>query len=215
MGCGNLIKELMKKSLLYGLALLFIILVAAALYLAFRINKEELGGEFSGTKGGVVTEVATSPTSPISKMIAEDKTGFLYEFYGAFVDKPELASGRNDRVLIGDFIIEGDGLERKIPVYLGMGSGQVILGTYQESFRSKSNWKAVSTEEFLGLISPNEPIKLVADYSLPPEVELPAYALQAQEVLDTIAQEFEKGKFEYGIPENFYVIATGVGMVKP
>jgi hypothetical protein len=39
----------MKKHLPKGLVLLLDILVAVALYLAFRIIKEELGGECSGT----------------------------------------------------------------------------------------------------------------------------------------------------------------------
>jgi len=205
----------MKKILLYGLLVILLVLIGTASFFTFsELKRQQVDKKSVSNIDTQITNLVSKQGNPMSKLVAENKQGFLYEIYGHFVEKPIIPKGRADKVLLGDFIIEGDPMERRIPVYLGLASGQVLLGIFKDSFESQSNWKAVAIENFLEQLLPDEKVKLVADYSYEGGGKTPDYIFQAQEILDTLSKEFSSNKFVFQIPQGFYLIGTGVGIVR-
>ena len=196
------------------LVVLLLLLASIGGFLVYRlINKSQPQEGIPKEIPGLDQEVGSVSGNPIHKGIYPEKDGFMYELMGSFNGLVVLED-RKDKAIQGKFIIKDDPLKREINIIIGEVSGQVNLGTYKESFNSDSTWKVITTEEAYDLIKGVKEVKLRAIYSYKGSQEVPDYAKEVQNVIDTLIKEFNVKLFTFNIPENFTLSVIGVGIIR-
>jgi len=204
----------MRRFLPFIILLLFLVLSALGGFLFYksRIYKSLIPKTDENSQTNLESLGAPNlPGNPINKLYPQDNSGVLYEIKGKFVGNIVPMEGNSSGIYKGEFVIEGDPLNRKINTWLESTS---ILGIYKDSFNSNSNWKSVSASEISSQVRPDETVKLEVDYSLPKGETIPAYVVDAEKILDSLIQEFNQKQFKYEIPNNFYIIANGIGIIR-
>ena len=201
----------MKKWMVVVISVIFVTLLTIAAILLFKLNPRKLPPAKEGSKKANVNVVFNQPANPIKKSILKDNGGIDYQIFGKFDGEIEKIEGRKDNAYGGKFVIDGDPLSRQISV---MFFGYPVFGRYQGSFQGNSNWKAYSLEDLKKELKPDEKVLLTAEYYLDNSGEVPDYVAQAQEVMDTLINEFNVNKFGYSIPSGFQLIGRGVGVVR-
>ena len=197
------------------LVVLLLLLASIGGFLVYRlINKSQPQEGVPKEISGLDQEVGSVSGNPIHKGIYPEKDGFIYELIGNFADTPELLEERGDKAIRGKVIVKDDPLKREINIIIGEVSGQVNLGTYKESFNSDSTWKVITTKEAYDLIKEVKEVKLRAIYSYKGSPEVPDYAREVQNVMDTLIKEFNVKLFTFNIPENFILSVIGVGIIR-
>ncbi len=165
----------------------------------------------------VVTQFVNRTGNPIQKSRAIGKVGFLYQLRGSFPQGLNLENKPGNSALRGRFVLQGDELEREIPVLLWMGDGRLSLGRYEKSFEGDSRWTLTPVEEVASEIRAGEEVILVVEYELPKRISLenvPEYFKTAQQILDGLAEEFYSGESSVAIPENFSLVSRGIGVLR-
>ena len=166
----------------------------------------------------VVTPLVNQPGVPVKKGISQDNLGFSYELEGSFVGEIARDETRPDKAWRGQLVLRGDSMKRQIPILLISPTGIVAFGRFESSLSGESVWRSVRVDEVAAEVKPGEPVQVVIQYSLPGParagMEVPTYFQEIQQVLDGLAKEFDGRNFSLTIPEGFFLIANGLGVVR-
>jgi hypothetical protein len=150
-----------KKRLIWIVGFLFVVILGSGTYLLLRLRGFSLFPLQTPSLEDVGKKPITHlPNDPIVKRMIPDDGGVVYDLVGNFSDKLE----KPGKLLTGEFIVEGDPLERKIKVFIGGADGKTFFGTYEGSFEGKSTWKAVSSEIVYEIVKTSEPVIIRLKY---------------------------------------------------
>lgn len=202
----------MPKKLLLAIAIILIFLFSIALYFLIKIQRTQQSYRPASENAGKIVETTISEGSPIIKTIPVKGTGVTYRLQGSFSSNFTDVEGREGKTISAPFILKNDPLKREITVNLGP-EGTAMLGLYNGDFSGSASWKVVSLSDLENSISPGQEVEVLVEYIFL-GTTVGDYAVQTQEVFDTIDKEYSTGKFAYSIPEGFFVLAAGVGKVE-
>ena len=190
------------------ISLLFVMLVLISVFflLQLRTSKQSPSLEEVGKKS--ITHYAGDP---IVKRIISGEKGVVYDLEGRFDEGLKAANGG---FLSGNFIINGDPLERKIQVYIGDIDGNVFFGIYEKSFEGESNWKSVSSSVVAELVKPTDPVVIRFNYEFSGADGEREYLKEYEDILDVLIREFQTDDFQYEIPFDFILSSARLGVVR-
>lgn len=210
---ANTQKQKILTALVVGGLLALLAGVIVFLYLQTRIR--EPGLDVPPAREEIKIEpLVSKPDNPVQKRLGGDKLSYLYELNGSFAEALVLDERKENSVLRGRFTLSGDPLGREIAVVTGVGGRKTLFGTFEGSLRGNSKWTMVENVQVAVEIKPGELVRLVVDYRLSQADAVPEYFSKTQNIMDSLAEEFNNNNFRLIIPENFYLIAEGVGVVR-
>jgi hypothetical protein len=197
-----------KKTLPTLLLGAFIFLIIFASYLFIRLRNKELATK-TPTTSTEIERIVQEPTSPIKKYVPVEGNLIVYEVEGQLVGGLETGGV----LLRGEMVIRGDGLERKIPIYLGAVDGTSPLGRYLGSFSGNSTWEKTPLLEVAEEVQPNEPIVVMVRYPITGQ-ESDLKSRKHEEILDGLIQEFKNEEFNFQLPADFELTAVRIGIIR-
>ena len=186
----------------------FILLVSLASYLFISLRNKEITTKVptESTEIGVISQ---GQDDPIKKTNSPDGDRIIYEIEGSLAGE----FVRQGILLKAEFIIRGDLLERKIPLYLGAVDGTSSFGSYEGSFRSDSTWVKTALGVISQEIEPGEPLIIKVEYPVTGS-QSDLKTRKHEEILDGLIVEFTKEEYAYQIPSDFELTATRIGVLR-
>lgn len=198
-----------KRTFFLLIAFLFVLLAIASIYLFLRIKQSAPDYYDESLSNVGKTNINPLPGDPIIKNISTNGR-VVYNIQGYFVEEPKMQG----KLFSGKLVVKGDELKRAIDTLIGTTHGQIIYGSYENSFDGLVTWKATSTEIVTKLIKPNVPVLVRVELEITEDRSRKEYVMEREEVMDTLIHEFQAGEFSYEIPADFILVATGLAVIK-
>jgi hypothetical protein len=139
------------------------------------------------------------PTSVKKVIFANGQ--YYFEVRGKFPSKPDY---RNN-ILFGEFVIDEDPNNTRIPVMMTVKGGKINVGRSQGSFSGTTIWKLEDTDVLLAAIKPNEPAQLRIRF-------LSSVLSQQDQRINSMFEGIINGN--WSIPDNIVLNPPMVGVVQ-
>jgi len=202
----------MKKYLPWVLlaTLLFLALSLALLFYRLSIQKAKQPTN-KQTQSDLIKIEGNLPQSPILKSYYPDDGGFMYELFGSLRNGLIQLDERQDGAFGGEFVIAKDPLLPRVQIIVPKA---IIFGIYKGSFENDSNWLAKKTEDIAKELKQDEIIKIQVSYPIPSGNPKPAYISSAEDVFDSLIEEYKNNTYKYQIPADFKAVVNGIGVIR-
>jgi len=211
---NRMLSFLRERSSAIAGVLLLVLLVGLAVFLYFRTRVLEVPPPEPSAEPAV-TSILNQPNNPIQKYPGADKRSFLYKLEGSFVGTIAQDQFREDKAWVGKFVLRGDSLKREIPLLIGIPEDTVLFGIFEGTLSGDSTWKIRGMADVAIELKPGELVLIQSEQKLPPDLAVvPDYFRSNQQVLDTLAGEFNTKEFGYTIPSDYTLIVTGIGVAR-
>ena len=206
--------KLSAKTYYFSLLLGFLLLVVFLVGYLLETRKPEVPvapvPEEVGDIKEAVGRLVHFPGNPIEKGTVEKERVVEYKLIGRFREELTFDSQKPNAPLAASFVLRGDPLERAIPVYVGSGSGLINFGEHQQSFEADSTWGWISMREFATQRYRQGEAVLIRVRSAATIESI----RELEAVLDPLVREFDSGKHQLSIPEDFNLLTESVGVIR-
>jgi hypothetical protein len=157
----------------------------------------------------VLQHITEQVNDPITKLIKMDNSEVIYRIRGYFLQPPIMEG----KMMVGNFVVDGDTKERSFKVFLGAWDGNAFWGNYEgQSFNTSVNWAVTPTNTLAGKIQAKQPIILHWTLRLTPGDRVRVVtAEKAVNVLESLLSDIRSGKGTFNVPLDFYVATEKFG----
>lgn len=198
-----------KVYLLVGLLILLIAITGG--YFFEKLRKDETPLSVPPTNVGE-REIVVRPIDTVRKQTGQvdGKKAITYSVEGYFHEPLKKSAFWGE----GLFTIKGDVKERKIRAFFGMPDGNTILGKFKGNLRGDSKWTTVKTDEVLITLGDKQPALIEVQFVVEDIPQVLEKIAKNEKIFDGYIDSMQSGKYDFEIPEDFYLVASKVGVVE-